>query len=136
MSIHSKIGRDFLLNSFFLLAVIAGLLNTNLFRQDVVITYHNGYGVIYPTELVLDSVPRVLSSVFFYDEIPNSNEFQKLAVAQFYTSGRLSVSAVPAKARADVNYRSCTSFCYFSLFNIPHQNSDEDEALGFSLTAV
>jgi hypothetical protein len=136
MRIHSKIGRDFLLNSFFLLAVIAGLLNTNLFRQDVVITYHNGYRVDYPTELVLDSVPRVLTSVFFYDDIPNSNEFQKLAVVHFYTSGCLNVSAVPAKARTDVNYRSYTSFCYFSLFNIPHQNSDEGEALGFPLTAV
>ena len=129
MGICSKIGRDFLLNSFFLLAVIAGLLNTNLFRQDVT-TYHNGHGVIYPTELVLDSVPKVFSAVFFYDDIQNYNAIQKPAITYCYDACRyLSISRTPAtKSKTELNFRSGTSFCYSSLFNIPHQNSDADEA--------
>lgn len=138
MNSYSKIGRDFLLSSFFLLAVIAGLLNTNLFRQDI-IAYQDGHGVIYPTELVLDSGPKVLSAVFFFDDdIENSYAIQKFTVTRWhFVGGWLSMSRVPAeKATAGVSFQSGTSFCYSSLFNIPHQNLDEDEGLIFSATVA
>jgi hypothetical protein len=137
MNIHSKIGRDFLLSGFFLLAVIAGLLTTNLFRQDI-IAYQEGYGVIYPTELVLNSRSKVLSAISFYDEIQNRNAIEKVAINHCYCVREpIRESLVlKEKATAKVSFQPGTSFCYSSLFNILHQNSDEDEAPIFPVAAA
>jgi len=135
MRIRTKIGRDFPLISFLLLVVIAGVLNTNLFRRDT-ITYHNGHGVIYPKELVLGSIPKVLSAVFFYDEIQNSNVVQKLGIIHCSYAYGCSGVLLESAEKAENNFRPSTSFCYSSLFNIPHQNSDEDNVLVSPVTAA
>jgi hypothetical protein len=127
MNLHSKIGRNFLLHSFFLLAIIAGLQGTGLFDEDV-ITYCNGSNVTYPTELVLGETSKKLSAASLFDKVIDSKRIIRIVIDQRFDSGTF-LAAIGFVKDASYKRRQYNSdLRFFYPFNITHQNSDEDEA--------
>jgi hypothetical protein len=127
MNLHSKIGRNFLLHSFFLLVIVAGLQGTGLFDEDV-ITYYNGNGVTYPTELVLGETSKKLSAASIFDKVIDRQHVIWTVIDQHFDSGTL-LAAIGFVKDAGYKRRPYNSdLRSFYPFNITHQNSDEDEA--------
>lgn len=130
MRTHVKTDKTSFANSFLLLVVIAGVLSLDLFGSDAVSGYHD-HKVLHYIELVFnversDTGPSVFS--IFEDISGNDVAKDYILPLHFYTAYFGNVLFVIQKT-GQVNTRPFYSFHnHIRLFNIPHQNSDEDEA--------
>jgi hypothetical protein len=128
MNFPSTIVRNFLLNSFFLLAVIAGLQSTGLFDEDVV-TYYNGNGVTYHTELVLDTTSKTLSSVALFDkDLCDHLTLYTLIENTYFRSDAYFRDRILFKCVVYKQWTHRKTSLSYIFFNITHQNTGEGEA--------
>ena len=126
---HFKTDKTSLANSFLLLVMVAGVLNIDLFECDTV-SYCNDRKVLYRIELVFSAEYLSQSSVLSISEDLSGNDVVEdyispshFCVTCFGTPLFVIQNAGPVNTRPLYSSHSHTR-----LFNIPHQNSDEDEA--------
>jgi hypothetical protein len=129
MRTHFKTDSTSFANSFLLLVMVAGVLNIDRFESDVVSGYHN-HRVVYRIELVFnaersDTKSPVLS---ISEDIPGNDVVKDILPSHFYATC-FGTALFVIQNTGQVNTRSFySSHNHTRLFNIPHQNSDEDEA--------
>lgn len=134
MSRHTHIETDAasFASSFLLLVMVAGVLNLDLFASDGVSGY-NGHSVRVLVELVLNENDFLQSPVLSISKnIPGSDVVEdRILPSHFYATCFGTASFVIQNTR-QANIRPIySSHNYSSLFNVPHQNSDEDELFIF-----
>jgi hypothetical protein len=120
--------------SFLFLVMIARVLSNDLFEDDPVAGFYNRE-VFYPIELVFNEGELVAKfPLLSISEVKpwNDGVRNSFLPSHFYT--KCFVNALtPIQNPDKVNAPSFHSSCNRSrLFNIPHQNSDEDAAIIFS----
>jgi hypothetical protein len=126
---HFKTDTTSLANSFLLLAMIAGVLNIDSFESDPV-SSHNYGKVLYRIELVFstersDTKSLVLS---ISEDIPRRDVAEDYTLpSHFYaTYFGVTLFVIPNTGRVKTR-PAYSSHNHTTSFNIPHQNSDEDE---------
>jgi hypothetical protein len=116
-----------LANSLLLLVIAAGVLNIDLFEVDA--RGGDGRGSLYRLELVLDSSEPVSDATSVVYNAPHRDEVKAVAVdaGKYPAHSRvLQLLSVAIKDHPD-KAPSFRSSYHARAFNIPHQNSDEDE---------
>jgi hypothetical protein len=128
MRTHLKIDTTSLANSFLLLVMAAGALNIDLFGGEAASGYDDR-NVPYRIELVFTaaSQPPVLSISEYvrdHDVVEDS-----IILPSHFFETYLSTALFVIHDNGEVDSKPFySSHTYARLFNIPHQNSDEDEA--------
>jgi hypothetical protein len=122
---HFKADATSVANGFLLLAMVAGVLNIHSFERDSVSAYSD-HRVLYRIELVFNvKRPGTQSTVLPVSECISGNEIGESRVSLSYpTSFTLFSKQNIGQVSARPLY---SSHDHTRLFNIPHQNSDEDE---------
>lgn len=116
-------------NSLLLLVVVAGVLNIDLFELDAVSGY-NDHRVLYHIEVVFNSEPSSQSPVLSISEdIPGSDVVEARILPSHFYAICFGTTLFVIQNPGQVNIRPIySSYNHTRSFNIPHQNSDEDEA--------
>ncbi|MEX1241748.1 MAG: hypothetical protein WEB30_18645 [Cyclobacteriaceae bacterium] len=119
-------------NSFLLLVMVAGVLNIDLFESDAVSGY-NDHKVFYRIELVFNAEYPSLSPVLsIYEDIPGNDAVEDSILPSHSYATCFGTALFVIQYTGQVNTRPIySSHNHTSSFNIPHQNSDEDEAFIF-----
>jgi hypothetical protein len=130
MRTHFKTDTTSFANSFLLLVMLGGVLNIDLFERDAVSGYHD-HKVLYRIELVFNVERSDATSTFLSisEDIPG-NEFAKdrILPSHFYATCFGTALFVIQNTGQGNTRPFYSSHNHTRLFNIPHQNSDEDEA--------
>lgn len=115
-------------NSLLLLVVVAGVLNIDLFELDGVCGYNNHQ--VYRIEIVFNSEPSSQSPVVSISEgIPDSDVVEDCILPSHFYATCFGTTLFVIQNPGHVNIRPIySSHSHTRSFNIPHQNSDEDEA--------
>jgi len=130
MRTHFKTDTTSFANSFLLLVMVAGMLNIELFESDAVSGYHD-HKVLYCIELVFnaersDTRSPVLS---ISEDIPGNDVVKDRILPSHFYATCFGTALFVIQNTGQVNTRPFySSHNHTRLFNIPHQNSDEDEA--------
>jgi hypothetical protein len=130
MRTHFKIDTTSFTNSFLLLAIVAGVLNIDLFERDAGSGY-NDHQVLYRLELVFNterSDTRFSVLSVSGDISGNDVAEDRILPIHFYATcfgTAFFVTQNPGQVNTRPFY---SSYNHTRSFNIPHQNSDEDEA--------
>lgn len=131
MRTHFKTDTTSFTNSFLLLVMVAGVLNIDLFERDAV-SGHTGHKVFYRIEFVFNTERSdVGSPVLFISEDLAGNDVaeDRILPSHFYATC-FGTALSFMQNTGQVNTRpSYSSYSHTRSFNIPHQNSDEEEAL-------
>jgi hypothetical protein len=130
MRTHFKTDRTSFASSFLLLAVVTGALNIDLFGGDTASGHHD-HKILYRIELVLNAEFHSIFPVLSVskDLQGNGTAAGRSLPSHFYIpcSG---AALCTVQNTGQVNTRPLySSLNHTRAFNIPHQNSDEDEAL-------
>jgi hypothetical protein len=130
MHAHFKTDTTSFANSFLLLAMVAGVLNIDLLAHDAVSGY-NDHEVRYRIELVLNAEGPSQSPVLFNPEgIPGNDVAADCILPSCSHVTCFATALFVIQNTGQVSTRSFySSHDHSRSFNIPHQNSDEDEAL-------
>lgn len=127
---HNKRDKASFAGSFLLLVVVAGLLNLDLFAGDGVSGY-NGNSVRALVEIVFNKSDLLQSPFLSISKaIPGSD----VAKDRILSSHSYATWTFVIQDACQPNIRPIySSHNYSGSFNIPHQNSDEDELFMFPL---
>jgi hypothetical protein len=117
-------------NSFLLPILVAGVLSFDLFEGDVVSDY-NGNGVLYPIELVFNAeYPSQSHALSVSDDIPDVDVVESDIIPSLFYAACFGSTLFAPQNTGQLNTRQVySSYSHTTSFNIPHQNSDEDEPL-------
>ncbi|MEX2232839.1 MAG: hypothetical protein WD824_11800 [Cyclobacteriaceae bacterium] len=129
MTTHFKTDTTSFANSFLLLLMIAGVLNLDLFESDAVSGY-NDHRVLYRIELVFNAESPLQSPVLFISEdIPCNDVGEDRILPSHFHATCFGAALFVTQNIGVVNTQPFySSHDHTSPFNIPHQNSDEDDA--------
>lgn len=128
---HFKTDSTSFANSFLLLVMVAGVLNIDLFEGDAVSGY-NDHKFLYRIELVFnaersDARSPVLS---VSEDISDNDVVEGRILPSHFCATYFGTALFVIQNTGQVNTRPFySSHNHIRPFNIPHQNSDEDEAL-------
>jgi hypothetical protein len=126
MHMHFKTKMPSFVNSFLLLVMVAGVPNTGLFESDTVSGY-NDHKVLYRIELVFNTERTSQFPVLSISEDVPGNDVSEGQPSRFYATC-FGTALFAIQNTGPVNTRPFYSpHNHTSLFNIPHQNSDEEE---------
>ena len=130
MRTHSKKASTSFANSFLLLVVVAGVLTIDLLEGDAVSGY-NYHRVLYGIELVFNAKSPSQSLVFsIFDDVPGNDVVEDRPLPSYFYATHFGTALLVTQSTGQVNNRPFySSHNRTRLFNIPHQNSDEDEAI-------
>jgi len=130
MRTHFKTDTTSFANSFLLLVMVAGVLNIDLFERDAVSGYHD-HQVLYRIELVLNAERSDTRSplLSISEDIPGNDVVKDRILPSHFYASCFGTALFVVQYTGQVNTRPFyCSHNHTRLFNIPHQNSDEDEA--------
>lgn len=130
MSMHTRVktGITSFANSFLLLVVVAGILDVDLPVSDIV-SHHSDRKILYRIELAFDVPGRSVVPVLSISEVIPGNDGAACIFNAHFRSTRVRVSSLIIHNIGPVNSRPFyASHSHSRLFNIPHQNSGEDDA--------
>jgi len=126
MRTHLKTDTTSFSNSFLLLVMVAGVL---IFESDAVSGY-NDHRVLYRIELVFNAESPSQSPDLSFSEVIQGNDAveDRILPSHFYATC-FGTDLFVTQNTGQVNTRPFySSHNHTRSFNIPHQNSDEDEA--------
>ena len=129
MSMRSHFTTDTtsLANGFLTLVMVVAMLNIEPFESDGVSGY-NDYRVLYHTELVFRPEPPSQSPVLFISEdVSDDDDAEDRILSSHFHPTSFGTALVLMQNSGEVNTRPFYSN-HTRSSNIPHQNSDEDEA--------
>jgi hypothetical protein len=129
MRTHFKTDPTSFANSFLLLVMATGVLNIDLSKHDTA-SGHNEHRVLYRIELVFNAGYSSQSPVLSISEYISGNDIAKdrNLPSHFYATW-FGTALVETQNTGQVNTHPFYSLHNHTVsFNIPHQNSDEDEA--------
>jgi hypothetical protein len=128
MKAHLKTNTTSLTNSLLLLAMVAGVLNIDLFEGDAVSGLHN-HKALYRIELVFNEDYSSQSALLSVYEDTSVSEVVKdyILPRQFYHT-RAGAALPVIQSTGQVKTRPFHFSHHTGSCNIPHQNSDEDDA--------
>lgn len=126
MQMHAKTGTTSIVNRLLLLVVVAGILNVDLPERSTA-SDHGDHKILHRIALVLDAArPSFFPVLFISKAIPGNNTAACVFGSNF-RSTCLDISLLVLQDTGTVNNRPFyVSHNHTRLFNIPHQNSDED----------
>lgn len=131
MHTHVKTGTTSFANSFLLLVVFAGILNVALPESDIV-SGHGDHRILYRIELAFDAGNRSVFPVLSISEVIPGNDAAACVFRSHFRSTRSGVSSLIIQDTGPVNSRPFYGpHNHARAFNIPHQNSGEDDAFIF-----
>ena len=118
-----------LANGFLMLVMVVGMLNIELFESDGV-TGYNDHRVLYHTELVFSAESPLQSPVLFISEdVSDDDDAEDHILSSHFHRTFFGTALVLMQNPGEVNTRPFySSHNHTRSSNIPHQNSDEDEA--------
>jgi hypothetical protein len=128
MKAHFKTDTIPFTNSLLLLVMVAGVLNIDRFEGDAVSGY-NDHKALYRIELVFnaqDPLPSAILSA--YEDTPGSEVVKDCILPRQFYPAYLGTTLSVVQSTGQVKTRLSHSSHHASSFNIPHQNSDEDDA--------
>jgi hypothetical protein len=133
MKAHFKTDTTPFTNSLLLLVMVAGVLNIDLFESDAVSGYNNHKG-LYRIEVVFNAEHPIPSAILSVSRDTPVNDVVKDCVVprQFYPAYFGTALSV-IQNKGQVKTRRFHFSHHTSSFNIPHQNSDEDDAFILSV---
>ena len=127
MRTHVRTDSTSFANSILLLAMVAGVLSLDLFEGEAVSGY-NGHRTLCPTELVLDAeFPLPCYDLYVSHDVPDVDVVEKGVPSQFYVACLCCAISVAQNTGQITTGPFYSSSSRTTPFNIPHQNSDEDE---------
>lgn len=131
MSTHTNFRTDTTscANSFLLLVMVASVLNIYLFESDAVSGYSD-HKILYRLELVFNAESALQSpALSIFEEIPGNDLVEDRILPSHFYATWFGPALLVIQSNGHVNSRPFyPSHYYTTLFNVPHQNSDEDEA--------
>jgi len=133
MRTHFEIDTTSFTNSFLLLVMFAGVLNIDLFERDAISDYHN-HKVLYRIELVLNAETSDARSprVSIAEDLPWNDDVKDRILPLHFHPTCFGNALFFIQSTGHFNTRPFySSHNPTRLFNIPHQNSDEEETFIF-----
>jgi hypothetical protein len=128
---HFRTDTTSVANSFLMLVMVAGVLNIDLFESDVVNGDHD-HRVHYRIELVFNTEPPAqFPGLSISQDIPGNDVVDRILPSHYFTECFGTTLFVIQKTDQASTTPIYSSHYHTSSFNIPHQNSDEDEAFIF-----
>lgn len=128
MHTHVKTGITSFVNSFLLLVVVAGILNVDLPESDI-LSGHSDRKILYRIELTFDAASHSVFPVLSISEVIPGNDATACIFTPHFRSPHFGVSSLIIHNTGPVNSRPFyATHNHSRLFNIPHQNSGEDDA--------
>lgn len=132
MNLQLKRNTPSLASHFLLLAIVAGVMHIDLFESDI-IPAHSDPDTLYHTELYDDKAHISTSTIFYLIEEIQGNGVEAnrthSTLSPYYVSSLAIILRVKDKSGENNTATDHFSCDHFRLFNIPHQNADEDESL-------
>ena len=137
MHTYIKTGTTSFANGFLLLVAVSGLLNVDLLECHPV-SGHGDHNVPDRVALAFDAANRSVFPVLFISKVIPANDASEACIFRSHLrSTRLGVSSLAIQNTGPVNSRPLyTSHSHTRLFNIPHLNSDEDDAFVLPVDAA
>jgi hypothetical protein len=130
MRTHFKTDTTSFANSFLLLVMVAGVLNIDLFESDAATVYDH-HKVLYRIELVFNAERSgTRSPVLSISQDLSGNDIAegRILLSHFYTTC-FATALFLIQNTGQVSTRPAySSHNHTTSFNIPHQNSDDEEA--------
>ncbi|HEY9488797.1 MAG TPA: hypothetical protein VIQ51_10710 [Chryseosolibacter sp.] len=127
---HLKSDTTSFASNFLLLVMVAGVLTIDLFESDAVADY-SYHRALYGIELVFNAKSPSQSRVFsIFDDVHGNDVVEGRTLPSYFFATHFGTALLIIQSTGQVNTRPFySSHNHTRSFNIPHQNSDEDEAI-------